>query len=148
MEKGILQNMDYSAKKEEVRRLCFTVSREVLQKQTNIVNETIAKIKDFLNNNFSQLIGLKEAAEYVKRNPSYISRTIKKQTGKSFVKLLTEIRMEKARLFLEETDMSCQQIAEKVGYPNSKYFERIFKQNVGVSPRDYRMAKKYFFNKT
>ncbi|MDE7246483.1 MAG: helix-turn-helix domain-containing protein, partial [Lachnospiraceae bacterium] len=43
-----------------------------------------------------------------------------------------------AKRLLKGTDKKVYEIAQVVGYPDSKYFNRVFKENVGVSPREYR----------
>ena len=51
---------------------------------------------------------------------------------------ITEVRMEKAREHLKDTDLSVIEIAENVGYEDSQYFFRVFKKTTGVTPLQYR----------
>ncbi|NCA97968.1 MAG: response regulator [Clostridia bacterium] len=69
---------------------------------------------------------------------SYFSQIFKEETGKTFVEFLTEVRMEKAKELLRNTDRMLYDIAERVGYDNPAYFTVAFKKQVGLSPRDYR----------
>lgn len=81
------------------------------------------------------------AASVVYLNPIYISRLIKEQTGKGFSEWLMEMRIKKAVSQLKHTDRYVYQIAEDVGYPNLKYFYKVFKRTTGKSPNDYRSRK-------
>lgn len=88
--------------------------------------------------NYKDAIGLTSLAEYVNRNPSYLSRFIKQQTNKNFSQILTERRIDEAKSLLRTTNLKIPQIAEKTGYPNVKYFTRVFNTQVSMSPADYR----------
>ena len=73
---------------------------------------------------------------YIQRN--YLSQLFKKQTGQKFVDYLNDIRMNKAKELLIHSDRKMYQIAKNVGYDNTKYFFRIFKKKIGLSPEQYR----------
>ena len=64
------------------------------------------------------------------------------ETGKNFIKYLTEVRLEKARELLETTQFSTSQVAEFVGYNDRSYFTSVFQKKMGVSPAEYRKRVK------
>ncbi len=71
--------------------------------------------------------------------PHYLlSKMIKKATSHTFIELLQERRLSKARELLETSHLPVTAIVEKVGYDNMSYFYRIFKQKYGQTPRKYR----------
>ena len=70
--------------------------------------------------------------------PNYLSSLIKKNTGKTFVELLTEKRIEAAREMLLGTPMKIGEIAEKCGYNDQHYFSYCFKKETGISPNGCR----------
>ena len=75
--------------------------------------------------------------------PNYtISRMIKKVTGKTYKELIQNVRFEKVISFLDNTDLSIERIIEEVGYENASYFYRAFKKKYGMTPNEYRIAKK------
>jgi len=84
---------------------------------------------------------LERAAERFFFNPSYFSTWIKQQTGDTFTSHLTKARMRRARALLEagrrigETAAAC-------GYPDTKYFCRVFKKTHGISPAAYKRGPK------
>ncbi len=71
-------------------------------------------------------------------SPNYFSSVFKKELDQSAVNYITEVRMEKAREYLKDTELSVIEIAENVGYEDSQYFFRVFKKTTGVTPLQYR----------
>lgn len=70
----------------------------------------------------------------------WLSRLIKKRTGKTYTELVQAKRLSQAAYFLSETGLKVVEISMRVGYDNLSYFHRIFRAKYGVSPRQYRVA--------
>ena len=83
-------------------------------------------------------LDLPEAAEAVGSNPSYLSRIMKQELGMSFKDFVTNLRITQAIHLMHTTDLSINQIADRVGYSNQHYFSAAFKNVQGISPSDYR----------
>ena len=73
------------------------------------------------------------AIQYIENN-AYFSTMFKKQTGRKYIDYLTDLRMEKARNLLENTDLKIGNIAMMVGYSSTKHFTRVYKEKYGVTP--------------
>lgn len=71
----------------------------------------------------------------------YLSRYLRKETGKTFAQLLCEFRMRRAEKMLLHTDFSIEKIVETVGYTDKSRFYRNFKAMYGVSPVKYRKGR-------
>jgi len=69
---------------------------------------------------------------------SYLSRLIKATTGSTYKELLQNKRLAKAAQLLRETRLPVQDIIEAVGYDNTSYFYRIFKEKFSSNPKAYR----------
>ena len=67
---------------------------------------------------------------------------MKRNTGNSFKELLLRKRMDKAEQLLIETQLSVSDIILAVGYDNTSYFYRVFRERHGISPREYREQAK------
>jgi two-component system response regulator YesN len=78
-------------------------------------------------------------AEQVHMSRSYFSQCFKDIMGKPFNEYVRDKRMEKAKELLVSTQLPILQIAENVGYPNEKYFSRLFRELEGVTPSEYRV---------
>ena len=75
--------------------------------------------------------------KYLSISPSYFSAVFKKETGETFVEVLTKKRMEVAKNLLKYTSLRNYEIAERVGFSDSHYFSQTFKKFVGKTPKEY-----------
>ena len=71
-------------------------------------------------------------------NSSYLSQLFKKELGRNFSDVLSEIRLEKAKKLILDPDLRVYEVGELVGYRNFRYFSQIFKKNTGLTPSEYR----------
>ena len=71
-------------------------------------------------------------------SPKYFSKMINLASGKTPIQLIKERVIVEAKVLLNSTDMSIQQIAEALNFPNDSFFCRYFKQEVKMSPLKYR----------
>lgn len=72
----------------------------------------------------------------------YLSQYFKSHSGKNLSDYVTELKLEKSKELLRETDEAIKDIAQQVGYYNVNSFNRRFKQMTGVSPGEYRKERK------
>ncbi len=86
-------------------------------------------------------LSLQQTARELFVNPSYLSHKFKKETGKSFVEYVSDLRLDEARKLLSEetpaedgTMPKLNEIAWKVGYSDPYYFSKCFKKKFGVTP--------------
>lgn len=70
----------------------------------------------------------------------WMSKEIKKQSGKTYTELVQEKRLSQAAYLLRHTAMPVMDIALAVGYENVSYFHRIFQKRFGMTPRKYRLS--------
>ncbi len=81
---------------------------------------------------------LTELAELLHYDLSWLSREIKRKTGKTFTRLVQEKRLAQAAFLLKNTAWNVAEISVAVGYENVSYFHRIFYETYGKSPKHYR----------
>jgi YesN/AraC family two-component response regulator len=91
----------------------------------------------YLQNRYREDISLDSCAEHVGMSPVTLSKSFKQAIGKNFIDYLTELRMDKAKELLRETDQKINDIAVNVGYQHS-YFNRLFKKLESTTPSEYR----------
>lgn len=102
--------------------------------------DALARVVRYCRENLGGRIALADAAAAAELSPNYLAHLLRKETGKSFLDLLTERRMERARELLAHTDERIADIAAAVGYDDEAYFARRFRQCVGRPPSEYRIA--------
>lgn len=81
---------------------------------------------------------LSEVSLLVNQPPYAVSRTLKKHTGANFKTLLQQRKLQQAAYLLTNTTLSVDLILEHIGYDNSSYFYRKFREKYGLSPGEYR----------
>ncbi len=70
--------------------------------------------------------------------PKYLSAIVLAQTGKSALKCINEYVTNECQALLLSTNLTLQQISDKLNFPSQSVFSKFFKRMTGVSPRDYR----------
>ena len=98
----------------------------------------VAMEKEYIQTNYAQDIGVAQIAEVLQITPNYLSTLFRKVEGITLIRCLTGIRLEHARALLENSQLRISQIAREVGYADSHYFTRVFKENFGFYPNEYR----------
>lgn len=100
-------------------------------------HRTVQQLLQFINQNYNKDIGLNELAEQVNMNPNYLSILFKEEVGMSYIKYLTNLRIQKSKdLLLQGGKVS--DVAEQVGYNNYRHFCETFKKYVGQTPNEYK----------
>lgn len=102
------------------------------------VSQSVSEIKKVIKNEYMNDIGLEEIADKVCLTPAYVSFIFKKETGSNLIKYLTDFRMQKAKEFLEKSNMKIVDISRLCGYQNQSYFNKLFKNYYGITPKQYR----------
>ena len=87
-------------------------------------------------------ITLEEIAKKLNLTAEYLGTQFRRETGVNFSIFIRDLRIAKAKELLIGSNMKQYEIAEQVGYSDSKYFGRVFKETVGLSPAEFRKANK------
>lgn len=92
----------------------------------------------YIREHFRTITNLEQVASYVHVSRTYLSILFKKETGISIVDYFHRLRLDAALWELEHTDSNITSIALSVGYRESSYFSKLFKERYGKSPREMR----------
>lgn len=106
---------------------------------TPVVRQIIAEVQQ----NYKEDMNLKTLAYKYHMNASYLGQIFQKEVGCSFARYLSNTKNGIAKDLILNTNMKINDIAKQVGYPDTSYFYRKFKQCYGVSPASLREMKKY-----
>jgi len=122
-------------KTKEFHELIELLNHVKYQKEKNSIQE----IEAFLRENYDKDFTLQEIADRFFLSREYISRKFKHQYNETITNYMTTIRIDKAKELLENPHLKVYEISFKVGYQNEKYFSKVFKKVVGMTPNEYRV---------
>lgn len=104
-------------------------------------SESVDRIRNAIISNFSDsAFCLEKAIQNEPHNPDYLRKRFKRETGLSPLAFLTFTKMAFAKKLLGNrlsSDFNINEISEMCGYDDPLYFSRVFKKNVGVSPKNF-----------
>lgn len=102
--------------------------------------EAVLKALRYVEANYASG-SLTEAAEQLHYDLCWLSREVKRKTGRTYTQIVQEKRLAQAAFLLRNTDRNVADISAAVGYENVSYFHRIFSAAYGVQPRAYRLGR-------
>ena len=134
-----LDSASSTLKKGILYSLCgeFDTCAEYVAKKTDHKN-LIHKIFSFVENNFSGDCSLVKLSEITTYDYSYLSRYFKKNIGISFNSYVMHYRLSHVCYLLENTTQSIAECAFESGFSSLRSFNRAFKENIKISPKQYR----------
>lgn len=115
--------------KDAISELCTTFQRISGSKK-----ELVEKVKEMIEKNYQQDISLGRLAQLFYVSQPYLSKIFKQEMGVNLNNYITEVRMQRAKYLLEETDKKVSEIARMVGYEEPNYFTKVYKKNYGILP--------------
>ncbi|HEV2292839.1 MAG TPA: AraC family transcriptional regulator [Tepidisphaeraceae bacterium] len=98
----------------------------------------ILKVMEWLNEHLDENISVGDLADVAGLSPSYFRRWFHREVGSSPRDYVTQLRIERAKRLLAESDRSITHIAMDLGYSTSAYFTAVFHGETGTTPSDFR----------
>lgn len=124
----------YQLQKDMVRKYCLLVQNHTMKGYSPLIRKVLIRIDTDLAVDLS----LKTHAKLLNVNASYLSTLFKKETGSSLTDYVNHKRIAQAIFLLNSTNMQIQTIAQFCGIPDVNYFTKVFKKQIGKTPKEYR----------
>lgn len=121
-----------------LNEICMQMLEKIVNDKKQMEKKPVRIAKQYISSNYTHPITLEEVAEEVGFNASYFSTLFKKESGQNFNEYLLELRMNKAKELLKESQESVANICQSVGYSDLKHFTQLFKKQTGLKPNEYR----------
>lgn len=121
--------------------LCENCQKNLEEAQTwsdKEKNRPIVQAQQYIKEHYMESLSLDEVSSQVGFSPSYFSTLFRKQTEKTFLEYLMDVRIDQAKSLLRETRMTVEAVCREVGCNDYKRFSKTFKKVTGVSPKEYR----------
>lgn len=99
-------------------------------------NESLKKAIAYIRLNYHEDININRVADHTGISERYLRILFSQHLNLSPLEYLNQIRINKAVELLRNTEMSVKEICFQCGFQSPQYFSRIFKQQMGVSPRE------------
>lgn len=109
----------------------------IMKMEKNQTQYTVEKAKKIMLQLFKDDLSVTELASYLYIHPQYLTRIFKEVEGIPVSEYLIKLRIDRAKEMLRVAGMKVYEIAEYVGYNSIAHFNRIFKREVGITPKEY-----------
>jgi two-component system response regulator YesN len=118
---------------------CLKIRKSISRERKNSAKILVDKAVAYLEEHYGDSsLSVEKICGSLNVSAAYFCTIFKKETGKTFLNYLTDVRMEKAVRLLEETEEKSYIISEMVGYAEPNYFSYVFKKKYGLAPSKYR----------
>lgn len=135
------ESLDYCETMEEdaatLAKFMKTFHQQIADRKTSTSDHMIEEMLADIKKQYSEHISLKTYADRYYVSTGHLSFLFKKSTGKTFVDYLNAYRIERAKALLLNKDVKIYEVADAVGISNYRYFTKIFKTYVKVTPKAY-----------
>lgn len=98
----------------------------------------IGKVKAYIHSHLDGDTSLYILAEHVHLSPEYLLRVFKQKEDITILQYINDLKLEKAKNLLQDTQLQMKEIAVTLGFTSAGYFGRFFKSRMGITPHMYR----------
>lgn len=129
---------------EDVKRFCLTaqlshiLARASLCESDSKPTAISSAIYKYIIDNAHKKISISEVARRFNYSSSFIEKNLRKNYNSSFKQLIIETRLKRALWLLENTDLSCSEIASQLGFSSAQHFSASFINKYGKRPSEYK----------
>ena len=141
-ENFVFKEGPYRERSSALLKLCLLqfVSENTEAERSSLCNKVLSYVHE--NYHVSALTNEEIAREF-NYHPYHLNRIVKSQTGKSLKNYVTYYRLQLAKNMLLTTSDSISQIASLTGFSTPAYFIKIFREKIGITPKEYRRQQRH-----
>lgn len=126
---------------QETRKILIQFCNHISERENNRYRSIVRSALKYIGEHYSEDLSLQDVAKKVYLSPSYLGTLLRAELKQPFTDYLTGVRIEKAKELLKNPQLKLYEISDHVGYQNSAYFCKVFKQYTGMSPKEFRNAQ-------
>lgn len=130
-----------NAREEFLAGQLFLMLSALLEHAESTPPNYVQQTTDFIQTHYMNPVRIEQIADMLGLNRRYLTRIFKQATGKTVQDFLIETRLTHAAEYLQQ-GWSVAETASLSGYPDAFHFSKLFKQRLGVSPREYKCTNK------
>ena len=106
----------------------------------------VESVMEYIQNHYTEPINLSGLSKMVGYSKDYISKLFKKETGYTITEYYIKCKLEAAKSLLLNSSCTIKEVALKTGFEHPSYFNRLFKEKVGITPSEFKRKKHFFKN--
>lgn len=135
---------DKSIHSDDMQNKCGLVFHEILQclkrnvSGTANISHDAEILKNYIDSNITSNIGIDELSAQIYKSPAQTIRIFKSAFGTTPYAYHLSNKLDRASLYLENTNMPVREIAYRLGFSDEHYFSGLFRRKTGKRPTDYR----------
>ncbi|OMF80247.1 response regulator transcription factor [Paenibacillus glucanolyticus] len=104
-------------------------------------SKIVQEAEKMIRTRYSENLSLQYVASMVHVTPIWLSKLYKKEKGRTFLEDLTSVRIMRAKEMLGDMKYKIYQVSYEVGYKDPVHFSKLFKKQVGVTPKEFRRLR-------
>ncbi|MCL6457705.1 MAG: response regulator [Gorillibacterium sp.] len=136
-----LEQYDHLESLKEQAEACLLVMATDFRKLSTCSCQIVQEAEKIIRTRYAENLSLQLVADEVHVTPVWLSKLFKKEKGQTFLEVLTDIRMAKAKDMLGDLKYKIYQVSYEVGYKDPVYFTKLFKKQLGVTPKEFRRQR-------
>ncbi len=138
-----IQKADKASNYEELKELHKEVTFDFASKMNSLRKDVlfskhIIRCFDYILEHLNESITIRQIAEHLHLNETYLSKLFKKETGSTIGEYIQSKKIEVAENMLKYSDYSCVDIANYLAFSSHSYFIQVFKKHTSLTPNIYR----------
>lgn len=107
-------------------------------KQNPKLSAPIARCRDYIEMHLGEKIRARDLAAFVGYTEYYLTHKFKEETGLSVNDYVKNAKIRRAKILLQNSDLSIQELSEQLCFSSRNYFSRVFSELVGCTPIEFR----------
>lgn len=118
----------------------YASASHVNNREANLSPAQKSCLVDYIRENLTSNISVKELAGLVQMSPSHFTRVFKAAFGVTPYRFVMRERIEGAKGMLATTKLSASQISSVYGFSSQSHFAKVFREVTGVTPKQYKVG--------
>ena len=124
----------YQEKENMIRQFC----REIRSHQNQQYSNLVLSVMRYIEHQYAEDLSIQQIADELNVNVNHLAAVFRHETGSNPNAYIRQVRTKQAARLLASTDLSVQDISNRVGVPDANYFIKLFKKEYAMTPSEYR----------
>ena len=133
-----IQKRKYQEKMLEIARKQLNSFKYLIQEEDIPPNGWLERVCQYIQAHIEDDISVSSVADAFHFHPTHLSRVFRNAAGITLSAYMLQKKLERGKYYLLQTDLSIQEIGNRLGYQSTQAFDRVFKKETGMNPLEYR----------